>query len=226
MLQKEQSLLTRTSLTSHDARSGDRRGVPATVPRTRYPRLRQPDLARRAAARRLRRGQERLDDSAVLPGSRPGQVPEPGREGLPGHTGDVQALHLQPQHRRQHQLLEHLPVALRQSRRPTPSPVRLERSSASTTPSSARTSTLRRSRGESCRSSAVLDASATRAWPMSPTPAKNSTPLYRFYNKKTGAHFYTASAAERDQRPEANTHRPSRTRAWPTTCRPRLQPVR
>lgn len=28
-------------------------------------------------------------------------------------------------------------------------------------------------------------------------PAKNSTPLHRFYNKKTGAHFYTASAAER-----------------------------
>jgi hypothetical protein len=29
-------------------------------------------------------------------------------------------------------------------------------------------------------------------------PAKNSTPLYRFYNKKNGGHFYTASAVERD----------------------------
>jgi hypothetical protein len=29
-------------------------------------------------------------------------------------------------------------------------------------------------------------------------PATNSTPLYRFYNKKKGSHFYTASVAERD----------------------------
>jgi pyrroloquinoline quinone (PQQ) biosynthesis protein C len=27
----------------------------------------------------------------------------------------------------------------------------------------------------------------------------NTTPLFRFYNKKNGAHFYTASLAERDQ---------------------------
>ena len=29
-------------------------------------------------------------------------------------------------------------------------------------------------------------------------PPKNSTPLYRFYNKKKGSHFYTSSATERD----------------------------
>jgi len=31
------------------------------------------------------------------------------------------------------------------------------------------------------------------------TPAKNAAPLYRFYNKKKGSHFYTSSAAERDR---------------------------
>ena len=38
-----------------------------------------------------------------------------------------------------------------------------------------------------------------RSFPVSTTPGAGKIPIYRFYNTKTGAHFYTASAAEADQ---------------------------
>jgi hypothetical protein len=40
-----------------------------------------------------------------------------------------------------------------------------------------------------------------RTYPVSPTPGtaqQNKAPVYRFYNKTNGSHFYTASAEERD----------------------------
>ncbi len=38
-----------------------------------------------------------------------------------------------------------------------------------------------------------------RSFPVSTTPGAGKIAIYRFYNTKTGAHFYTASAAEADQ---------------------------
>ena len=82
----------------------------------------------------------------------------------------------------------------------TPQPGTTHRSTASTTRRTAATSTPRR---EAEKNNVIANLSATYTYDGAGLQRLRRTgqrapPVYRFYNKKNGSHFYTASEAEKD----------------------------
>ncbi len=111
------------------------------------------------------------------------------------HGLEQRALHRPHDHVGDLPLSRALPTFWTRPIRPTRPPC-----TASTTRRRGRTSTPpRRPSATTCRArlSSIFTYEGA-AYNVSATPAKGAVTVYRFFNKKNGTHFYTASAAERD----------------------------